>query len=119
VELRDVLLSATDQVESRALPEPAPLRSEERLATVVRSVVAETLANVRKHADPSEVTIVVQGADDGVTIDLLNDGVRAAGTGHRGVGLRLAAVKASSAGATLEAGPDNSGEWRVHVCVGR
>jgi len=117
-ELDALVASATDEIEARPASDTRPRTADQRLETVVRSVVAEALLNVSKHAHPSEVTIVVHGGEDGVvTLDLLNDGLRAASNGRRGVGLRLAALEASSVGATLEAGPADGGGWRVRVCV--
>jgi signal transduction histidine kinase len=136
-QLRAVLVAATDELESdptagARVSAPAADGSEsalaaatareatvQRLETVVRSVVAEALANAGKHGNPSEIMIAVHGEADGiVSLELLSESVRDASNGHRGVGLRLAALAARSVGATLEVGPADGGHWRVRMCVG-
>jgi hypothetical protein len=117
-ELHAVLCAAGEQLESDRALEPTPWETPGRLETVVRAVVTEALANARKHASPSEVTIAVQGDRDGaVTLELLSDGVRAGSNGHPGVGLRIAALQAHSVGAMLDVGPADRGRWRVRMCL--
>ena len=116
-ELGGLLVGASEAIAPE--PEPDVRCDEARLATVVRSVVAEALVNVRKHSSPSEVTIVVHGEDDpALLLDVLNDGVRAEPNGRHGVGLRLAELEASSVGAELQAGPTGDGAWRLRMRLG-
>jgi signal transduction histidine kinase len=122
-----LLTEATDAIEPAFSQEAARTPPAAVLATIVRSAIAEALANIREHASPSEVTIIVQGDVDGVALDVLNDGSRAPSDNaddtkernRSGVGLRLVDLQARSIGAQLEAGPVGNGEWRVRVRIPR
>ena len=122
--LEALVADATDALEPHGRREAPPTHTAP-LATVVRSVIAEALANVREHSSPSEVTIVVKGDHEGVVLDVLNDctgtpscDADAARLDHTpGVGLRLVGLQAGTIGAQLEAGPTGEAEWRVRVRI--
>jgi signal transduction histidine kinase len=83
---------------------------------LAQSVLAEALRNVDKHAQPSEVEVLIGGDADTFTLEVRNDGVdaRARGTG---MGLRLAAFEAIQHGGVVEFGAPQAGRWRVRLVV--
>ncbi len=85
-------------------PLPAPVES------AAYRIVQEALTNVTRHAHARAVTVRI-GYDDGVTIEVIDDGrgmppeaEAEAGNGIRGMKERAAAL-----GGTLEAGPSPTG----------
>jgi len=106
---------------------PIVLRWEEgvqvprKLEGLAQSVLGEALRNVRKHADPSRVSVTVDRADDTFTLEVRNDGVtdaRPAAGG--GMGLRLAAFEALQHNGFVEFGPEKGATppgWRVRLVV--
>ena len=95
-----------------------------RLEGLAQSVLGEALRNVRKHADPSRVSVAVQRDEDTFTLEVRNDGITggvAAGLGGSGgMGLRLAAFEALQHNGFVEFGPEKAAEppgWRVRLVV--
>jgi signal transduction histidine kinase len=93
-----------------------------RLEGVAQSVLAETLRNAAKHAEPTRVDVLVQHDGDTFSLEVRNDGVRADGAGGpgAGMGLRLASFEALQHGGFVEFGPDKSRDpagWRVRLVV--
>jgi two-component sensor histidine kinase len=88
------------------------------LEPLAQSVLTESLANVRKHARPSAVTIRAGSRDGAFVLEIANDGVpeqpQPRGTG---MGLRLAAVEALQAGGVVEFGQHDGGVWQVRLVV--
>ena len=78
---------------------------------------AEALRNVGKHADPSQVDIVVARDPDTFSLEVRNDGVRPGARGT-GMGLRLAAFEALQHGGVVEFGAAAEDCWRVRLVVG-
>ncbi|MHC1560260.1 sensor histidine kinase [Actinomycetospora sp. C-140] len=78
-------------------------------------IVTEALTNALRHAGPTPTRVSVRHGDDGVTVEVVDDGVR---PGHRaareGSGLGLVGMRERAAlvGGTVEAGPWGPG-WRV------
>ena len=88
------------------------------LEPLAQSVLTEALANARKHAQASRVTIRGTSRDGAFVLEIANDGVsgepRPRGTG---MGLRLAAVEALQAGGVVEFGHHRGGMWQVRLVV--
>lgn len=94
-----------------------PLPGE--LEPLAQSVLAESLRNADKHADPTAVRVHVGRADGTFALEVLNDGVR---TNRRrgpgaGMGLRLAAFEALQRGGVVEFGQEGADQWRVCLVV--
>jgi signal transduction histidine kinase len=89
------------------------------LEPLAQSVLAESLRNCEKHAEPSAVTVRVARADDTLVLEVRNDGVERPSDGRKGagMGLRLAALEAIQKGGMVEFGPAGDGEWRVRLVV--
>lgn len=95
-----------------------------RLEGLAQSVLGEALRNVKKHADPSRVSVAVQRDADTFTLEVRNDGITggvAAGVGGSGgMGLRLAAFEALQHNGFVEFGPEKAAQppgWRVRLVV--
>ncbi|MCW3064214.1 MAG: putative signal transduction histidine kinase [Solirubrobacterales bacterium] len=97
------------------------LRVPEELEGITQSVLSEALTNVRKHAEPTRVEIVVDAGDGALVFEMGNDGLAPAGTGQTprsgGMGLRLASFEALQHGGLLEFGETDPGWWRVRLVV--
>lgn len=95
------------------IPEVPPL-----LEPLVQSVLAEAVRNVRKHARARSLVVRARREDGLLVMEVENDGVSARPRGGRpGMGLRLAALEALSAGGLLEFGQRASGRWQVRLAV--
>jgi signal transduction histidine kinase len=117
-ELRELLVAATrglegDDERDEAGHEPAG---------VVLSVMAEVLANIRKHASLGHVSIHLSHDSGGLDIEVVNDvteslvnDVAERSLADSGVGLRLAELQLRSVGGELESGPATGDRWRVRV----
>lgn len=95
-----------------------------KLEGLAQSVLGEALRNVRKHADPTRVDVVVTRDEDTFTLEVRNDGVDAGTprpTGESGgMGLRLAVFEAIQHRGFVEFGPDDALDppgWRVRLVV--
>ena len=79
-------------------------------------IVQEALTNVVKHASASRAAVRVREQAGGLTVEVRDDGCgasgRATGSGHGHVGMR---ERVALYGGTFEAGPDESGGFRVHA----
>jgi signal transduction histidine kinase len=86
---------------------------------LAQAVLSEALANVRKHAKPTVVTVRGGTRDDAFVLEISNDGAtrRRPQTGSTGMGLRLAAVEALQAGGVVEFGQQDGGMWQVRLVV--
>jgi two-component system, NarL family, sensor histidine kinase DesK len=116
-ELTAVLVRSTDAIEL-ADTWPTDAGAESRLERVVRAVVGEALANVRKHADARQVSITVSnGEGEGIELEVANDGVRAARGARSGLGLRLAGARLHSIAGRLETSAAQDGWWRLRACL--
>jgi signal transduction histidine kinase len=96
------------------------VRVPEELEAIAQSVLAESLRNLRKHAEPERVEILVDEVDGALVLEVGNDGL-AAGAGNgaatTGMGLRLASFEAIQHGGVLEFGESGPGWWRVRLVV--
>jgi signal transduction histidine kinase len=87
------------------------------LEPLAQSVLAEALRNAHKHASPTRV-VVRAGTEDGAfTLEITNDGVGQVRRQAAGMGLRLAAFEALSAGGVLEFGPRPPDSWQLRLVV--
>ena len=75
-------------------------------------IVQEALTNAIKHADASLAEVHVRRTDDGVELEVVDDGVGPTGNG-RGQGLIGMRERASLLGGEVEAGPKPGGGFRV------
>lgn len=81
------------------------------LGLAVYRIVQESLTNVRKHSDASEVRVVVRATPDLVEVDVSDDGPRKTGpdSAHRGHGLIGMQERAALYGGEVTAGRTGSG----------
>jgi signal transduction histidine kinase len=95
------------------------LRVPEELEDVTQSVLSEALRNLRKHADPSRVEVLVEATDGALVLEVGNDGLASADrvATTTGMGLRLASFEALQHGGVLEFGESEPGWWRVRLVV--
>jgi signal transduction histidine kinase len=83
---------------------------------LAQSVLAEALRNIAKHAEPSQVEVLVGADQDTFTLEIRNDGVSPGARGA-GMGLRLAAFEALQHGGMVEFGALPTDRWRVRLVV--
>jgi signal transduction histidine kinase len=92
-----------------------------KLEGLAQSVLGEALRNVRKHAEPTRVDIVVERDEDTFSLAVRNDGARRASRSRpTGMGLRIAGFEALQHGGFVEFGADKSltpSGWRVRLVV--
>jgi signal transduction histidine kinase len=87
------------------------------LEPLVQSVVAEAFRNVRRHADPTWVEVLVSSEDgDTIALEVINDGARPEARGL-GMGLRLVGLEALRYGGVIEHGPLGPGRWHVRIAL--
>jgi signal transduction histidine kinase len=72
----------------------------ERIEVAAYYLITECLANIAKHAQASNATVVVSRQGDKVAIEVADDGVGGA-SGDRGSGVRGLADRVESLGGTL------------------
>lgn len=75
-------------------------------------IVQEALTNVLKHGEAGRATVRVQHRDDGLEIEVTDDGTARPAQGH-GHGLTGMRERVALYGGSLEAGPAPSGGWRL------
>jgi signal transduction histidine kinase len=88
--------------------EPAPLSATTELAAY--RIVQEALTNITRHAHAHHARVRL-GYDDGVRIEVTDDGV--GGTAAPGKGITGMRERAEALGGTVEAGPRQHGGFRV------
>jgi signal transduction histidine kinase len=99
-------------IEAEPLVEVPP-----HLEALAQSVLAESLRNADKHAAPARVAVRTSRDEDAFILEVANDGIRAGSrTPSTGMGLRLAALEALSAGGFVEFG-EREGLWKVRLVV--
>jgi signal transduction histidine kinase len=115
-ELTAVLVRSADSIESADVTPQTDAQAQSRLERVVRAVVGEALTNVRKHADPGQVSVTIAaGEAERIELEVVNDGVRVLRNGRSGVGLRLADARLQSVGGRLETSDERDGWWRLRA----
>jgi signal transduction histidine kinase len=77
-------------------------------------IVQEALTNVLRHAGPAEATVTVGFHDDGLRLEVVNDGRRAA-VGGGGQGLIGMRERAALFGGELSAAPRENGGFAVRA----
>jgi signal transduction histidine kinase len=83
------------------------------------SVLNEALRNAEKHAEPTEVSVTVEAANDTFALEIRNDGLRDGGQGPgrgSGMGLKLATYEALQRGGMLDYGSEED-HWRVRLVL--
>src|SRR5918995_2743123 len=86
----------------------------EKLEPLAISILNEALRNAEKHAEPSEVSVNIDGPDGAFVMEVRNDGLKSAdGDNESGsrMGLRLASYEALQRGGMLEYGREEE-QWR-------
>jgi signal transduction histidine kinase len=86
------------------------------LEPLAQSVLLEAVRNAGKHATPSRVGVRVGRANGAFWMEVVNDGVAAAGR-HAGMGLHLAALEALQSNGVVEFGEREPGIWQVRLVV--
>jgi signal transduction histidine kinase len=88
------------------------------LEPLAQSVLSEALRNVRKHAQPTRVSVRTARADGTFVLEVVNDGaVHSDQPHHPGMGLRLASFEALQSGGIVEFGPHGDDSWQVRLVV--
>jgi signal transduction histidine kinase len=87
-----------------------------QVESLAQSLLAEALRNIAKHAQPSQIEVLVAGNADTFSMEVRNDGTSPGAQGA-GMGLRLAAFEALQHGGTVEFGAPEAGRWRVRLVV--
>jgi signal transduction histidine kinase len=77
--------------------------------------VQEALTNVLRHAHATAVSVTVRPAPDGATIEVVDDGIGASGSGGAGPRPAGHARAGVALGGTVECGPVPGGGWRVRA----
>ena len=122
----DQLHSLVESSRAAGLPVDVVIEGEERpLPAAVDAaafrIVQESLTNVIRHAGPTRATVAVRRRDDGVEIEVTDDGRgapegnRVAGDGGGGHGLAGMRERVALLGGELDAGNRGSGGYRVWV----
>ena len=79
-------------------------------------LVQESLTNALKHAaSASRAWVEIDVHDDGIDLDVRDDGTAAPAPGSPGLGLVGMRERVAVYGGTVEAGPDAAGGWRMHA----
>ncbi|MFN7148689.1 MAG: sensor histidine kinase [Microthrixaceae bacterium] len=114
-----------DQLIADAGTESVPVRStvgpdvrslEPALAPSVHRIIAESLTNVRRHAQGvSSVDIALHRRGDRLVLKVHDDGAPPTPTGHDTYGIVGMRERAVSLGGSLTAGPAPGGGWVVHA----
>ena len=84
------------------------------LEELAQSVFLESIRNCEKHADAASIEVRVDRRDDAFELEVINDGIVAAGNGA-GLGLRVLSLEALQRGALLEFGPLPARRWHVRM----
>jgi signal transduction histidine kinase len=102
------------EVRIRVEGTPRPLPAGVDLAAF--RIVQEALTNVTRHAGPATATVLVAYGDDGLTVQVDDDGKGVgSGNGRLGNGIRGMRERAAALGGELAAGPRPGGGFRVRA----
>lgn len=108
-------LSSNGSVQFVCTGKPVPLEPDANRA--LYRTAQEALSNVRKHAPGADVTLHLEWSDSFVRLTVANGGsVKSNSNVEAGYGLTGMAERAELLGASLEAGPHNTG-YRVQLTV--
>jgi signal transduction histidine kinase len=103
-------------VEVRVAVEGEPRRLPSAVDLACYRVVQESLTNVVRHAGASRAEVTVTHRDDGVVVEVVDDGRGGNGNGS-GQGIVGMRERARALGGTLEAGPRSEGGFRVQASL--
>jgi signal transduction histidine kinase len=88
------------------------------ITATAHRVVVESLTNIRRHArNVTEVRVAVTHEDEGVTVEVTNDGRRTPSTRRGGTGLAGLREWVTALDGTLTAGPCQPSGWQVRAVV--
>jgi signal transduction histidine kinase len=107
-------IDAVAEIDLAGRPIPSPI------GQAGYRIVQESLTNVLRHAGASAARVQVQMTDDGLDIEVTDDG-RGGAACVAGHGVRGMVERASALGGRVLAGPGEGGGWRVsaHLPVSR
>jgi signal transduction histidine kinase len=107
-------IDAVAEIDLAGRPIPSPI------GQAGYRIVQESLTNVLRHAGASAARVQVQMTDDGLDIEVTDDG-RGGAAFVAGHGVRGMVERASALGGRVLAGPGEGGGWRVsaHLPVSR
>ena len=89
-------------------------RVPESVAAAAYRLVQESVTNARRHARrASRIEVTVRAGDDAVTVEVTDDGERAAAPADVGFGIAGMVERAEGLGGTCVAGPRAGGGWAV------
>ena len=91
--------------------------NDPEVAQVVYRVVQEALTNAVRHAPGSAVEVLVEGADTGCRISVVDDGGLPTQSQTPGFGLVGAAERIGALGGEFSAGPEPLGGWAVRAWI--
>jgi signal transduction histidine kinase len=95
---------------------PRPLTTA--MDATAHRIVQESLTNVLKHAvEPSVVEVLVRWGEEGLVLQVSDDGRSAVASGGPGHGLTGMRERLALFGGELSAGPSASGGWRVRATM--
>jgi signal transduction histidine kinase len=95
--------------EGPAVALPAPVQA------AAYRIVQEGLSNVVKHAQPAHATVTLRQDDEGLLVDIRDDGAPRDRVHRPGHGLRGMRERVEAVGGTLHAGPAAGGGWHVRA----
>ncbi|CAN5518025.1 hypothetical protein BH10ACT11_BH10ACT11_20650 [soil metagenome] len=119
VTLREVVSRLQRRRPELAVDWPEDLSLPPELETLAQSLVYEALTNADKHAIPTAIELTVSADAEALTVEVVNDGVRAGTIRSAGLGLRLAAFDALDHRGIVEFGPLGGERWRVRLLIPR
>jgi signal transduction histidine kinase len=86
----------------------------ESVAAAAYRLVQESVTNARRHARrASRIDVTVRAGDEAVTVEVTDDGERAAVRGDVGFGIAGMVERVEGLGGTCVAGPRTGGGWAV------
>ena len=82
-------------------------------------IIQEALTNCAKHSKAKSISVLIEQADDEISVDISDDGVGLRGDVQQGRGLGLIGIqeRAREMGGRMEVAPRNDGGTRVRVTV--
>ncbi|HYH33260.1 MAG TPA: sensor histidine kinase, partial [Pseudonocardia sp.] len=98
----------------------APRELPPSVDTAAYRIIQEALTNARKHAGPARASVLLTYTEDGLDMQIDDDGAGPTGArdGTGGNGLPGMRERAAALGGTLTAGPRPGGGFRVHAHLG-
>ena len=117
----DRLPALVEQVRRAGLPVELRVTDDDvddGLGLSTYRIVQEALTNTLKHAGPATATVDVRRGPGGLEVEIVDDGRGAGANGSGGRGLVGIRERVALHGGRLDAGPRESGGFRVHAVLG-